>query len=490
MTLIKRKNGPNSQSYRVAWSANKSWVTIGPCKNYSDHEAHQCHQMIMSLVATKRVGQSFDSKQIEFLASVDNKLRAQLEREGLVRERAAQRSRVAFQLANIVSEYRSTRQDEYATAKVLKIAFINFLKCFGDTKDIREITINHAKNYPDWLKSHGRTTGAGKLADTTIAKRVDCVKSLFIWAVNEEILPRNVFGRNVKTSRKPMAERTHLVTLAESELLFESQDNLQNLALAVLARFMGVRPVADLVWLRRKDINFADGDCSKAELTLDSVKTNGRKCPLFSDAVYIILKLLCDRVPDPDGFLIHGEVWDRIRTHDDETDTSSLSLSTEFRKRYVQVHGKDLWPKPFVNTRSTVITELVKVYGYDQHSVGIWLGNTPMIQNQHYLQMMDDDHRDAMRNWPNHKKGSEKGSRRIGTHLSAMIFRALYQVCPELVSAAEKHALGITKIGLNSMFESAESTLANSSSLRKRGGLSSRGGTRTRTSVRTQDFKS
>ena len=109
MTLIKRKNGPNSQSYRVAWSANKSWVTIGPCKNYSDHEAHQCHQMIMSLVATKRVGQSFDSKQIEFLASVDNKLHAQLEREGLVRERAAQRSRVAFQLANIVSEYRSTR---------------------------------------------------------------------------------------------------------------------------------------------------------------------------------------------------------------------------------------------------------------------------------------------------------------------------------------------------------------------------------------------
>lgn len=57
------------------------------------------------------------------------------------------------------------------------------------------------------------------------------------------------------------------------------------------------------------------------------------------------------------------------------------------------MHGRDLWQKPFVNTRSTVITELSKVYRYDQHSIGIWLGNTPLIQNRHPLQIMDDDHR-------------------------------------------------------------------------------------------------
>jgi hypothetical protein len=84
------------------------------------------------------------------------------------------------------------------------------------------------------------------------------------------------------------------------------------------------------------------------------------------------------------------------------------------------MHGQDLWQKPFVNTRSTLITELLKVYGYDQHSIGTWLGNTPLSQNRHYLQIIDDDHREAMRNWRDSKKGSSKGSQNTTQHLSAV----------------------------------------------------------------------
>ena len=77
------------------------------------------------------------------------------------------------------------------------------------------------------------------------------------------------------------------------------------------------------------------------------------------------------------------------------------------------------------------------------------------------------------------KTGSSKGSRTDGSHLSAMVFRALRKVCPELVPAAEKHAAGITKIGLNGMFESAEVPLGESPSVQSRGRPSSGGGTRT-----------
>ena len=122
-----------------------------------------------------------------------------------------------------------------------------------------------------------------------------------------------------------------------------------------------------------------------------------------------------------------------------------------------------------------LITELSKVYGYDQHSIGLWLGNTPLIQNRHYLQIMDDDHREAMCNW----RDSKKGSRTDGSHLSAMVFRALRKVCPELVPAAEKHAAGITRIGLNGMFESTQMPLEEKPSVQSRGGPSSGGGTRT-----------
>ena len=106
------------------------------------------------------------------------------------------------------------------------------------------------------------------------------------------------------------------------------------------------------------------------------------------------------------------------------------------------MHGRDLWQNSFVNIRSTVITELSKVYGYDQHSIGLWLGNTPLIQNRHYLQIMDDDHREAMRNWRDSKKGSSKGSRTNGSHLSVMIFRALRKVCPVLRSSPKASGAG------------------------------------------------
>ena len=56
MTLVKRKNGPNSSSYRVNWNGNKSWITIGTCDRYDEKAAREFDRMIMSLVATKRIG--------------------------------------------------------------------------------------------------------------------------------------------------------------------------------------------------------------------------------------------------------------------------------------------------------------------------------------------------------------------------------------------------------------------------------------------------
>ena len=398
---------------------------------------------------------------------------------GLDRDIRVRRTRSDYRLDRVIAAYRDTRDDPYATSKVLDVSFAGLIQRFGDAKDIREITSTEAKQYPKWLKRRGRSHGGGELADSTVAKRVERIKSMFLWATAEGIVPRSVFSFGVRTKSTPQKHRQYFVGLNDSEMFFNSQDNLQNLALAVLARFLGVRPASDCVWLRNQDIDFADGDCSRATVKLDSVKTGGRTCPLFSDAAYVILKLLCDREPRPDGFLIKGPVWDAIRDPNKDVDTSSLSLSTQFRRRFMKVHGKNLWPKPFVNTRSTLITELNKVFGYNQHSIGIWLGNSPQIQNQHYLQLLDDDHREAMQHWRNGKKGSQKGSHTGGSYWYAMVRRALKRVCPELVANAEQHAAGITKIGLNGMFESVEVPSEEEPSVLSRGGLSSGGGTRT-----------
>ena len=60
MTLVKHKNGPSSYSYRVSWNSNKSWVTIGSCKKYTEDQAKEFERKIMGLVATCRNDLSYD----------------------------------------------------------------------------------------------------------------------------------------------------------------------------------------------------------------------------------------------------------------------------------------------------------------------------------------------------------------------------------------------------------------------------------------------
>ena len=43
------------------------------------------------------------------------------------------------------------------------------------------------------------------------------------------------------------------------------------------------------------------------------------------------------------------------------------------------------------------IAELIKIHGIEQHSGGQGCGNTPAIQNPHYLQIMQEDHAKAAR---------------------------------------------------------------------------------------------
>ncbi len=56
-----------------------------------------------------------------------------------------------------------------------------------------------------------------------------------------------------------------------------------------------------------------------------------------------------------------------------------------------------------------------------------------------------------------------------------MVFRTLRKVSPELVLAAEKHAAGMTKTGLNEMFESTEVPLEEKPTVQSRGGPNSGG---------------
>ena len=60
------------------------------------------------------------------------------------------------------------------------------------------------------------------------------------------------------------------------------------------------------------------------------------------------------------------------------------------------------------------MTELIKVYGKTQHSVCNWIGHTKAIEDEHYLLMMEEDHKHAVGIVTDPKVGAK-----VGANLSA-----------------------------------------------------------------------
>ena len=363
MSLRKQNMGRSAgYSWQVHFSGGRKLITLGSTKKLTERVAQSYHDMIMSIVATLECDETFDRKQQSWLKAIPDNLHNKLEKHGLVRERAARRSATEYSLEVLVDEFLGMKKKvvKPATTKSLKQAFRNLKERFGNAYDIREIKPTDAKNLPRWMKMNGRSKGKQPLSNSAVSKRIDNIKSFFAWAASEGVLQRNVFGYGVKTNKKGDATRERYVTLNETQDLFNSQYTLRDLGLIVLSRFMGFRAGADSVWIRNRDVRFADGDCSRAEIVLDSVKTGGRICPLFHDANYIILKLLCDAEPHPDGYLFKGEKFDRIRSGEASCD---LSLSTKFGGRYQAYTGGDIIPKMFTNCRSSWVCDLVNVFG-------------------------------------------------------------------------------------------------------------------------------
>ena len=60
----------------------------------------------------------------------------------------------------------------------------------------------------------------------------------------------------------------------------------------------------------------------------------------------------------------------------------------------------DAWPKLFQNMRASRATELVK--DFPEHVVTAWMGHSKRIAQKHYLQVTEDDYKQASSNPTQH----------------------------------------------------------------------------------------
>ena len=139
----------------------------------------------------------------------------------------------------------------------------------------------------------------------------------------------------------------------------------------------------------------------------------------------------------------------------------------------------EIIPKLFTNCRSSWVCDLVNVFGFQQHEAATYIGHTKQIQEEHYLRIMEDEHREAMENWADSKRHPKRHPLCNTSYLYQMVYTALQNNLPELVPAAEKHATRIVKIGKKAMFRNQEVDANSSHPLILSGAESSGGGTRT-----------
>ena len=266
--------------------------------------------------------------------------------EGVFRTRGRIRPRGGGHLANLLDRFDATASVKEGTRTTYLQSLAMLRRHFGETIAIDSMTPAHAD---EWRKAIGQPDKAGKrLATATVAKRVKDAKAVFREAVRWQMIPANPFA----------------------DLRAGCPDE-QWRAIVSLSRFAGLRCPSEIVAPRWGDMNWERG-----RLMVRSVKTEGheghavRVVPIVPELRPILQDLFDAAEP--------GTEADVPRLRDPK-----VNLRTQLERIIAKACVKP-WPRQFHNMRASCATDWVE--RFPAHVVAGWLGHSPIIAAQHYLQ--------------------------------------------------------------------------------------------------------
>jgi integrase len=323
-----------------------------------------------------RVGSTIHPDGVRWLEAIDDRLHARVVRLGLGVE--PRKGAAVVTLANLLDRFdaavavKPTTQYKYRQVADSLRAFL------GADAPLASITPAHADN---WRKSiaeakanpDDKTGPAKTLARATVAKRVVIAKSVFRKAVRWGLIASNPFAE-LRAGSQSNPERAYYVTVESVRAILAACPDDQWRAIIALSRFAGLRCPSEVVGLRWGDVNWERG-----RLMVRSPKTAGheghavRVVPIAPE-LRPILQDLFDRAE-----VGVEAVVPRLRD-------PAVNLRTQF-ERIIAKAGVKPWPRLFHNMRASCATDWAE--RFPAHVVAGWLGHSPMIAAQHYLQTRD-----------------------------------------------------------------------------------------------------
>lgn len=347
-------------------------IRLGECRK---DDARTARAAVGHLVIAKRHGSVPHPDAVRWLGGIDDVLYARVVAHGLCQPREGA---AVVTVANLLDRFdaavavKPTTQYKYRAVADSLRAFL------GAGTALASITPAHADN---WRKSiaepkanpDDKTEPAKALARATVAKRVVIAKGVFRKAVRWGFIASSPFA-DLRAGSQSNPDRAHYVTVETIRSILEVCPDDEWRAIIALSRFAGLRCPSEVVGLRWADIVW-----DKGRMMVRSPKTANheghavRVVPIAPE-LRRILQDLFDRAEVGVAAVVP-------RLHD-----PSMNLRTQF-ERIIAKAGVKPWPRLFHNMRASCATDWVE--RFPAHVVAGWLGHSPMIAAQHYLQTRD-----------------------------------------------------------------------------------------------------
>ena len=360
MASVSKETRSGRTLYRIQFrDANKRRKSIR-LGGLAKKDAHAICSKVGALVSASISKRPLDNAAAQWLIEIGDDLHEKLANAGLCEPRES------AQLGQFISDYIKRRSNVAERTRDNWTATKNKLtEFFGVERSLRGISPGDAEDWREWIANSGK-------AEATVGGHVKRAKQFFRYAVKKRLCEPSPFVE-VKGGRQYNRDRLVFVPCETVEKLIKAAPNAQWRAIIALARYGGLRTPSETLELRWQDI---DWDAKRFIVHSPKTRRLGkpkRVVPLFPRLEEIL----------SEAFALAGEgsvyVVERYRSQD-------VNLRTQF-ERIADKASITLWEKPFQNLRASRETELANVYPL--HVVTGWLGNSPKVASQHYLQVTD-----------------------------------------------------------------------------------------------------
>jgi len=373
-SLSRQSNGRKVIQFEAADGRRRS-IRLG---KVSVRDAQSVQRFVDDLVGAMLLQRSPAPSTVAWVKSIDGKLYDRLAAVGLVKPRASDRLDVFLQsFIDAASTVKASTLLTYERGRK------HLVEWFGADRSMRSITAGDADAWWSWM------VGKRGLARNTARKSVQLAKQFWKSAKRQQVVDVCPFDHLAGTVRANR-QRDRFITREQTERLLVACPDHEWRLLVCLARYGGLRIPSEMRCLRWSDVDWSRSRFRVHASKTEHHETGGvREVPVFPELLSALRESF-EAAEDGSEY-----VFARLR----HTGNHRTHLERLIRKA-----GLTPWPKLWHNMRASRETELAAEHPV--HVAAAWIGNTPRVAIEHYLQVRDEDFEKAVQKAVQHVHAS------------------------------------------------------------------------------------